>query len=37
MILKHPDLSLDNSNYDIKNNTRILFPAINGLVTFQGL
>ena len=37
MIPKHPVLNLDNSNYDIKNNTLILFPATNGLVTFQVL
>ena len=30
MIAKHPELSLDNSNYDIKNNSWILLPATNG-------
>ena len=37
MIPKHPDLNLGNSNDDIKNDTWILFPATNGLATFQVL
>ena len=31
MIAKHPELNLDNSNYDIKNNRWILLPATNGV------